>query len=273
MDKTEAVVKLVRRTQRLVGPRLAEIATSTIYRKAFFSSREWRNLAFGQFASFQEAGGYAQKYTSNTIYKIDHESWLSARPNVQLHDYPMLHWFAHFSALEPSVIDIGGSVGVTYYVYSKMLQWLTAYSWQVLELPDVVEQGRKLAIQRNNSTLSFVSSWEELKPASILLCAGAAQFLPMDLAVHVREMKEQPSVILINRVPIHSRKSYVTLQNTGSSITPCKVWERREFIDSFEVLGYTLVDDWSCAHNSLYVPYHPDLTLHEFRGYCFLFGA
>jgi putative methyltransferase (TIGR04325 family) len=257
--------------ERALGPHVAETITGRFYQRGFFGAREWRNLALGVFSSFDEAEAYCRSKRTIPHYELylDHRQWLQRQMAPRAHDYPVIYWLTRLVSSTPSVVDVGGSVGVSYYAFSRFLPNADRYRWQVLELPEVVETGREIAEQTACRSLSFTERWEDLIAADVLLCAGAAQFLPVDLSDHLQSLSERPRNVIVNRVPIHPTHDYVTLHNTGASITPCKVYSRERFVGAFAALGMSLVDEWVCPENELVIPYHPELTVPTFRGFCF----
>ena len=273
MDRLSLITRGRSVTERIVGPQVAEIVTKRTYCRTFFRAREWRNLALGVFASFEEAAAYCESNHTVPHYELylDHRQWLQRQMRLRAHDYPVILWLTRLVSSAPSVIDVGGSVGVSYYAFSRLLPNADQYRWQVLELPHVVKTGREIADQRGCRALSFVERWEELVlPADVLLCAGAAQFLPVDLSDRLQSLSpsERPRSVIVNRVPIHPTRTYVTLQNTGASITPCKVYAHEQFVGAFTALGLRLIDEWNCPENDLVIPYHPELSIPGFRGFC-----
>jgi putative methyltransferase (TIGR04325 family) len=269
MDIIGIFEKLERRSERFLGSPVTKMLTEHRYRNLFFSARGWRNLAYGAFPAYETAANFCRQHQVEARYNLDHRWWADVQATIKPHDYPVLFWLSHKVQQSTRVLDVGGSVGVSYYAYSKILPMLTDVAWEVLELPEAVTAGRELANERNCKNLSFVESWNEAQPADILLSAGAAQFLPEHIWVSLAALPNRPRCILINRTPIHPRESFVTLQNTGTSIAPCRVYAHDEFVAAFAALGYELQDEWSCTQNNLRIPYRPDLTLNDFRGFCF----
>jgi putative methyltransferase (TIGR04325 family) len=273
VDRLSLITRARSLAERTVGPHVAETITGRVYQRGFFGAREWRNLALGVFSSFDEAAAYCRSHHAVPHYElyVDHRQWLQRQMALRAHDYPVLYWLMRLVSSAPSVVDVGGSVGVSYYAFSRFLPNADQYRWQVLELADVVKTGREIAEQHACRSLSFTERWEDLTAADVLLCAGAAQFLPVDLSDHLQSLseRERPRNVIVNRVPIHATRSYVTLHNTGASITPCKVYARDQFVGAFAALGLSLIDEWICPENELVIPYHPELTVPTFRGFCF----
>ena len=114
------------------------------YRKRFFRSRGWQNLHYGVFNTFAEAADEARKHNVIAHYELDHMEWLHSHLHLRLHDYPVLFWLERLLLSTHRVVDLGGSVGVSYYSFSKRLAMPPGLEWLVLELPEVVVQGRTI---------------------------------------------------------------------------------------------------------------------------------
>ena len=241
--------------------------------RQFFAAREWRGLHFGVFASFSAARDYVARQGLIAHYEIDHESWLRVQDRVHLHDYPLLYWLNRVLEQRSKVADLGGSVGVSYYAFEPLLA-AHDIDWLVCELPEVVETGRALARERGAKALRFTVSFQDCDAHDVLLVAGALQFIETPVSELLRSLRRPPRYMLINRIPVHESKAYVTLQNTGSAITPCHVFNRQTFQSELLEVGYELRDEWNCPYHSISIPLHPDHHIAKFKGMFFeLTGA
>jgi putative methyltransferase (TIGR04325 family) len=242
------------------------------YEHRFFSCRRWENLHFGVFDSYQEAISLADRKGANTRYALycDHEQWLRDRQDLRPHDYPMLFWLGQVLETDMRVVDIGGSLGVSYYAFKRVIDFPPGHRWQVCELEEVVLIGRRLALERAESALSFTTELGALEDASVLFTAGALQFLEPTLVQLLTALEKPPKEVLINRVPVTAQRStFVTLQNTGESITPCRIVNVDQWTSDLARLGYRLVDRWKCLENSMAIPSHRVLSLDHFDGFYF----
>lgn len=245
-----------------------------LYRKRFFRTNVWLNRHFGKFESFAQASAYARRYGSNLVYSLDHRAWLKERHQLYQHDYPVLLRLSQMlTEIGPDVhvADVGGSVGVCWYVYSQQVP-MPRVRWTVCELPDAVEAGRLIASERGERHLEFTTDLiAAIDGADVLLGAGALQFIEATLADILLRVRHRPRFLLINRIPLTrvAGSGFVTLHNTGLSVSPCRVDDEPSFVASIESLGYRLVDSWQCQGNTLDVPLHDECRLDAFRGFYF----
>lgn len=234
----------------------------------FFNAHGWQNLHLGKFSSFAEANEFARKRGVQSEYRLDHVEWAKIQTTIKAHDYPILYWLGQLLDRNSVVCDFGGSVGVCYYAYQERLQFPDGLSWVVCELPEPAELGAQLAIQRQACGLSFTTDRTAMDGCQILLAAGVLPFLEPRLASLLDGLTHRPRHILINRLPLCSRiPAFVTLQNTGHSVTPMRIDNYSEFIAQMEQCGYELIDSWKCFENSLLVPQHPECEVRHFHGF------
>lgn len=169
-----------------------------------------------------------------------------------------------------ALCDFGGSVGVCYYAYRERIRFPPGLSWLVYELPEPAALGAKIAHERQAMGLSFTTDRSAMDGCQVLLAAGVLPFVDVGLPELVSGLAQPPQHILINRLPLNGTgEGFVTLQNTGHSITPMRIENHGAFIASMADAGYAVVDSWKCLENSLHVPAHPECTLRHFHGFCF----
>ena len=61
----------------------------------------------------------------------------------------------------------------------------------------------------------------------------------------------------------------MTLQNGGKIFYPQYVFNRTEFIDNLESIGYDLIDIWAGISDSCLIPFHPDKSVPYYQGLYF----
>lgn len=235
----------------------------------FFAAREWRGMHLGVFPSFEEARRFCRDRGIKSHYSIDHQRWLTVQSQIRLHDYPVILWLTQILAQHARIGDLGGSVGVSYYALRSRLPPASITEWTVCELPEAVELGRELARERGATNLHFTTSPENLDGHDVWLAAGAIQFIETPLWQLLGNLKQPPRHVLINRIPVHATKDFVTLQNTGLAISPCHVFAASRFEDELQRIGYDKVDEWPVTTHAIHVPLHPEHRVGEFRGYYF----
>lgn len=254
----------------LLRPLIPAAVAMRRYEQKFFSTTTWRNMHLGVFASFAEARDFAAGRGVRPGYAIDQELWRERHTKLAAHDYPALFWLGHAATAGCRVFDLGGSVGVTYLAFKRLLALLASVDWEVCELPDVVARGAQIAERLHERRLTFTTDMTRLAGSDILFAAGALQFIEDPLEVQLERSTSRPRHLLINRLPVvEDHPTFVTLQNTGQSIAPCRVVHGPTFIDRMSRLGYLLVDRWRCFENSLEIPFQPDLHLDWFQGFYF----
>ena len=108
----------------------------------------------------------------------------------------------------------------------------------------MVEVGRRIAGERECKGLSFTSDFTQCSDSEVLLTCGTIQYLERGLADMLAGLAMKPRHILVNKSPMYEGPTYYTLQNTGYSICPYRIYNRVQFIESRKSLGYDLIDSW-----------------------------
>lgn len=224
------------------------------YHQIFARTRVWANLHWGTFASFDEAMKAAPA-TLHAGYREAPDRYRHKLDALEPSDYPVLFWMGKLLGEARSVVDLGGNVGVTYHAFRRYLRYPEELRWTVVDLPAVLAEGRSVASSRPSGGLQFAAALREVEHSEIFLASGSLQFIAGTMADHLAQLRERPTHLVLNKLPLHEGATVVTLQNTGDSFAPCWLYNARELISSIEALGYELVDRWSCADRSLYVPF------------------
>lgn len=255
------------------------------YRRRFFASRGWANRHYGVFPSFAAARECVRRHGGGEArFTLDHATWLRERLQPLPHDYPMLFWLGRALAEGgesrragagpdrlggPRIVDLGGSVGVSYLMARRLLPMPAGLRWQVVELPEVLEAGRRVALEHEAPALSFESDPGLLDGADLLWAAGAVQYIEEPLQALLSRLAAPPRWLLVNRLPLIARRAgYVTLQHSGTAASPYRVENEEAFGAALAALGYEPLDRWKCLENSLAVPLAPALGLRHFIGGC-----
>jgi len=181
-------------------------------------------------------------------------------------DYPVIYWMRPAMEQATRVFDLGGHVGVSYYGFRRHLQYPEALSWTVYDLPAVIREGKEIAQLRGESRLRFTTRVADADGADLLLAAGPLQYLE-DGFLHraLAPLGEKPRHLIIQRIPLHDRLAFVTLQATGPAFCPYNVAHRQTFIDGLTAMGYELIDSWTSPRR-LDVPFHPECRLEHYSG-------
>lgn len=242
-----------------------------LLRKRFLACREFRNLHWGVFDSFAAANQWAAAHDQRPRFTLDHRQWLEERTRLFSHDYPILFWLSLILQSKPAVLaDLGGSVGVSYLAFRKVLPLDPAMKWLVCELPETVAVGREIAAEHQASALAFTSELSDLDGAEVLLTAGTIQYIETPLYASLRTLRAPPRHVLVNRLPLTQRHpAFVTLQHSGQTMTPMRIGNRDEFVEGMRMAGYRQIDRWLCLENWVEIPLHPDHGVQHFHGFYF----
>lgn len=236
----------------------------------FFLERSWYAKHLGAFPSFISANQYlSEKNIQGNGYVLDHESWLKERIKLSSHDYPPLFWISKLIAQNKlrSIIDFGGSVGVSYYAFKDYIEIPADLSWTVCELPEAAEMGAKIAKEKGESQLSFVSDPTVISGASIFYAAGVLHYLDKTLAQLLVENNANPDYLIINKLPLSSRESFVAIEGGGNGFYPCRIQCVSSFIREMRSIGYDVIDRWKCLEHRMDVILRPDLSFPHYQGF------
>jgi len=264
---------MLRQAKAFIRPLVPKPARRWVAERRFFTPEGLSRPFFGKFNSFQEARDFEESHQIPDLpsrYVMDHGKWAQWQSQLRLHDYPVLFWLATLMGEGNILFDLGGSVGVCYYLYRQWLTMPKDLRWIVSEMPEPVELGRKLAAERDATQLSFTTDHQGLDGSNILLAAGVLQYIEQPLPELLGGLKTPPKHILINRLALTEQQpGFITLEHHGQSITPVRVENHDAFIAAMDQAGYRLVDEWKCLQNSMSIPTHPECTLEHFHGMYF----
>jgi putative methyltransferase (TIGR04325 family) len=249
------------------------------WRQRHFLSSDGFGCYFGAFASFEEARRYLPPSPEFDAEALTEEH-ISVRINrIFAYDYPMLWWLSSaFGSGAKSILDIGGSVGVHFYAYQTWLRYPPELRWTIVEVPAVERVGRRLAAEREASSLAFCSDLLEAvsrTDANIWISAGALQYLPQPpLSDLLRRCSRRPRHILLNKLPLFDGDDFVSAQNLGEScFAPVHIFNRARFVESILAEGYVLRDEWTVHERSFYLPGYPERNFPWFTGLYFVADA
>ena len=224
----------------------------------------------GVYESFADAERAAPPVKPLGYDSADSATWyLNKHEKVLLEDYPVLFWLRSAFDDSHSVFEIGGHVGVAYYGFAQVLPYPPDLNWTICDVPTIVAAGEALARDRGRTNLRFVTSPAQAEGADIVLACGALQYVDSPgLAETIASFRVQPRHVLVNTTPLYDGAAFITLQNIGSAYCPYRVFNRREFVRSLEVIGYSLVDTWQ-KERAFRIPRHPDRSFDHYSGFYF----
>jgi putative methyltransferase (TIGR04325 family) len=221
----------------------------------------------GIYGSFAEATREAPK---NAKLGYDHaelaDLYTERHTRVLPSDYPAMFWLDRIFRSATSLFDFGGHLGVQFYSYAKYLNYPQSLRWTVLDMPAIVDRGRKLAAERGRAELSFTTDLARAADHDVFFASGSLQYVETPFAEMLAGLSRLPRHLLINKLPLHDGSPYVTLQNVQFTFSPYAISNRTGFIASLTNLGYELVDAWENPDLSCILPLHPDLSVRAYSG-------
>lgn len=186
-------------------------------------------------------------------------------------DYPMMVWLQR--ALNDGarrVYDLGGHIGLSYYVYQRYLAFPPELRWTVHDVPAVMVAGRieaeRLDTQRR---LDFTEDRAAAADADCLFSAGCLQYLEDTLADRLAALQRRPRWVLVNLLPLHPERAYWTLQSIGTAYCPYRIQRTADFFGAIEALGYERLETWENLDKSCWVAYDPEHSLDRYHGAAF----
>ncbi len=217
----------------------------------------------GNYTSWEEAlrvsTGYNSKVVLNkvkdSLLKVKNGEAVYERDSVLfdeiLYSWPILAglmWIAAQSSGVLNLIDIGGSLGSTYFQNRKFLESLKKVSWTIVEQKHFVETGK---IYFQTEMLGFSEDLEkcfkETSPKAILL-SSVLQYLeaPYDLLRKITDLKIE--FILFDRTSfIFKGPDRLTVQNVPHDIYkasyPCWFFNMDKFLSFFRD-DYDLISEF-----------------------------
>jgi putative methyltransferase (TIGR04325 family) len=240
-----------------------------LYRREFGRIVPFARRFYGVFDSFEEAIRAVPGSKPIGFDNPDAARLLAPAGPVWLTDYPVMFWLGKALAESPTVLDIGGYVGISYYSFRKYVEYPKDLVWVIYDVPAVAEVGREIALRENSEGLSFISEISPETEAHTVIACGSFQFVDQAPADMIRQLKTLPRHLIINKTPLTERPEFVTLEDLGPSACPYRIFNRRQFIDSIENLGYQLIDSWQNAEFGCEIPFYPEHCVPKYTGLYF----
>jgi putative methyltransferase (TIGR04325 family) len=238
-----------------------------------YKRRDHGDLFVGKFNSYEEA--------SAAIPETNEKGWDNARSSrlwinhpdfMQPTTYTMFFWLAHLlldleQRGKARILDYGGSIGLSYYSYTKRASLRPETEWIVAEVQSLVDSGKALAEKRGVSwQLSFMNSGSILPAVDILYSGGALQYDPQGIPGILERSTRVAPHILLNKIPLTDGASLWTTQNISTAIAPYRIFNRREFLDYFYSWGYKEIDEWKVFDASVDIPFYPENCVPQLAG-------
>ena len=222
------------------------------------------------FTSFEEAKSSSSKFISaGHEHEDDIRMHLSSSRAARESDYPVFFYLSQSEQALRSVFDFGGNIGNLFYCYQNYLNFSQDISWKVYDLPELREAGQNIAVERGESRLRYVDGLDALDPADLFLASGSLHYFESSLPELLAQAKCLPKRVIVNRTPLSSAEDLITIQDNGTFLVPCKLHNKRKFLEGMAALGDKLRGSWPVAERALYVPLHPDCSSSTYFGFYF----
>ena len=87
----------------------------------------------------------------------------------------------------------------------------------------------------------------------------------------IRRLGQLPKHVILNKMPVHDGAALVTVQATGRSFHPYRIYNLAELCDDVGGLGYRLVDDWQNREQYCHIPFTDEpINIEAYSGYYFV---
>ena len=193
------------------------------------------------------------------------------RLHIDEYDYPAMFWIAQ-SMTEGlrTIVDLGGSVGIKYFAFGRVMAFPADLVWRVIEVPAVVERGRRLAVDKGASrSLEFSVHLADADGVDVVFASGSLQYLPQTLAQMLTSMTRKPRRIIVNTTPSHPSRSFFTLNSIGTAYCPYRVQSHEDFVTDVTREGFVLRDQWLNRGKGMFLPFESGASVDHYSGFCF----
>lgn len=185
-------------------------------------------------------------------------------------DYPVLFWFAQLLREKSVVLELGGSVGHSFYSFEKYIQYPEKMKWYIAELSEAIKLGRFFADERNEKRLLFINSERlcDIQSVDIFFTAGTLQYVGKTLRELLQDLQVMPRHVIVHNLPCHSHKSFWTIQNLGVCEVPYHIYSKQELLNDMSDLGFETVGYWK-KDRIVEIPFYSDISIEGYLGYYF----
>ena len=238
-----------------------------------FVTRPLLELALGfrrKFDSLPEARRAAAAFTtSGHEHPANIARHLEALESLRESDYPVLYYWLQIRPVPRRVLDLGGNVGNLFYAYHRHLHFPCDLKWDIVELPRVREAGERLAIERKENRIRYVDAIRCAEEVDVFLSSGSLQYFDESLPDLLLQLKQLPSHVIVNRVPVSNGKEICTVQDGWTYLVPCKIQNVDALVSGLARIGYGLVENWEANEMRQLVPLYPESSAFRYSGFYF----
>jgi len=236
-------------------------------------TRPLLELALGfrrKFDSLSEARHVADRFTtSGHEHPTNVARHLEALEILRESDYPVLYYWLQIRPEPRRVLDLGGNVGNLFYAYHRYLRFPCDLKWDIVELPSVREAGERLATERKENRIRYIDAIPCAEEVDLFLSSGSLQYFDESLPDLLLQLKQLPSHVVINRVPVCNGKEVCTVQDGWTYLVPCKIQNIETLVGGMEKIGYELVESWEANEMRQLVPLYPESSAFRYSGFYF----
>jgi putative methyltransferase (TIGR04325 family) len=239
-----------------------------LYEREFARVVPWARRFRGVYATFEEATRAAPATKPVGYNNPGAATFMQPCRDLSISDYPVLFWLQRTLQESPTLLDIGGYVGISYYTYQRYLHYPENLTWVIQDVPAVIGVGAEIA-RREHSPLLFVAEITSALKCQTVLADGSLQFIEKAFTDLLMQMDSLPKHLIVSKMPLTDLPDFVTLQDLGPAVCPYKIFNRTKFIESVEALGYKVVDSWANSDLGCRIPFYPKHTVPGYSGLYF----
>lgn len=272
-DEPHDVLSRPRWTDRVAALPGVRVVAAAVHEQRFATNRN-RNLFRGVFDTRESAEASAPETRPVGYDNAESAALYLGRTDPDAYDYPAMLWLARRIAEGArTVFDVGGHFGMKYYAFEPRIAMPDDLTWTVCDVPAVVQRGRTIAARRDTAgRLAFTDDYAALDGQDVLFASGVLQYLPMTLPDWLAGLRRPPRHLLLNTTPLHPGRSYFTLNSIGTAFCPYRVQHEAALFGALESMGYRRADRWINPGKAMRIPTHPDHSLDDYVGACFVRG-
>lgn len=252
-----------------VGPVLSKVPlVRPGYERYTLKRKDHGGLFIGVFPTYEGAIRHIPKSCPvGWDTRASSRIWLNHPDMVQPTAYAAFFWIHKLLEENNTLVDYGGSIGLGYYGYTERAGLPKGVTWNVVEVPSLVEAGKLLAETKKPEGLVFHDDLRKAPPSDIFFSAGTIQYIHDGVPGFLEKLASLPLHIIINKVPLTDKTpSFWTIQNFGASISPYRIYNRQEFLGYFKNHGYEVIDSWEVPELSCDVPFCPHHSILSLSG-------
>lgn len=235
--------------------------------RAMYESRFRRNAGYfrGVYPDFASATAAAPRNRPLGYDHVDGGKMYWDRP-IFPEDYALMYWIKSTLRERFNVLDFGGHAGWMFDAFNNIIGFQHDITWTIFDVPAVAAYGEQQNSRRKPPIPVFISDLSAApQNLDILIASGSLQYVDTDFTETLRAL-HLPQHLILNQLPLHESKEFVTLQNISTAFCPYWIRNRTRFFASLEGTGYELVDLWTNPGKDCRIPTYPEHTRPAYYG-------